>query len=95
MVPKVSKLNFFINITFENNPNVRIGGVMTLDDLSPGLKISPRPQGSISVSPRPVQVQEQVAKKSPVYLIKCPKTVILGLGIDEMPEFSYSGPVYG
>ena len=48
------------------------------DHLSQGFKIPPGALGTIPESCRPVQVQEQVARKTSVYTLKCPKSVILG-----------------
>ena len=51
---------------------------MPSDCLSQGFIIPPGALGTIPESARPVQVREQVAKKPPVYTLKCPKSVILG-----------------
>ena len=54
-------------------------GVLYLRTAYPkGLKIPPGPQGTNPENARHVQVQEQVAKKPPVYTLNCPKTVNLG-----------------
>ena len=62
----------------------RIMGKMTVDftraDLGPravGTQ-APGALGTIPESCRPVQEQEQVARKTSAYTIKCPKSVILG-----------------
>ena len=56
----------------------KVGQFIPSDRLSQGFKIPPGALGTIPDSVRPVQVQEQVAKKPPVYTLKCPKSVILG-----------------
>ena len=62
-----SKIDFFK--FFENHPTVRVGQVISSDHLSQGFKIPPGALGTIPESCRPVQVQEQVAKKTPVYTL--------------------------
>ena len=49
-----------------------------MDRLSQGLKIPPGPLGTTPESTRPVQVQEQVANRTPVYTLNRPITMILG-----------------
>ena len=53
---------------------------MPLDRLLQGFKIPPGAIGTIPESVRPVQVQEQVAKKPPVYTKNCPRITDLGQG---------------
>ena len=55
-----------------------VGQVIPSDRLSQGFKIPPGALGTIPESARRVQVQEQVAKKPPVYSVKCPKSVTFG-----------------
>jgi len=51
---------------------------MPPDHPSQGSKIPPGAPGTIPESARPAQVQEHVAKKPPIYSVKCPKSVTFG-----------------